>query len=100
MKARNISDMKLEVNQVASKGYKYRYNRDVSVKQGQVFNDNDTLNQAITEIVSPKGKKYTVDEYLKDNLTDYVNVTVDKKVYKYKTYLEAEVFVADSIAGE
>jgi hypothetical protein len=30
-------------------------------------------------------------------LTDYVLVSAGKKVHKYKTYLEAEVFVADFI---
>ncbi len=95
-----MSNLTTNRNVQLDQAYKYRYNRDVQVSNGSKVNKDGTIGQVTVEITSKKGAKYILNEYLKDNLTDYVTLTIGEKVHQYKTYLEAEVYVADLIGKE
>jgi len=84
-------------NENLEKAFKRRYNRVVQISRKVVKGDG--FIKAIVEIVSSK-KKYILTDYMENGLTKYALVDVDGKRYKFKTYLEAELFVADSIGGE
>ena len=92
--------MKTERSEPAEQAYRRRYNRTVVCEQGKELNDDGSVKQATTKITSKYGKTYVLDEYLKDNLTDYVTVTYDNTTRNFTTYLIAEVFVADEIGKE
>jgi len=78
--------------------FKKRYNRDVEVTIEQEVKNNKL--SKVTAKIKYKDKEYTLEEHLNDDQrTDYVLVEVDSKTHKYKSYLAAEVFVADLIGG-
>lgn len=75
--------------------WKRRYNRDVEV-YNQTETDKDQIVHCKNKI-KYKDTTFGLEEYLKDNLTDYALALVGDKQYKFKSYLEAEVFIADQI---
>lgn len=93
-------DIKKEKNTTSEQGYKWRYNRDVQVFQGRDADSSGNVKETETIFVSKKNKEYIINEYLKDNLTDYCIVTDKNKEYRYNSYLEAEVHIADAIGKE
>ncbi len=86
-------------NQVSKQGFKDRYNRDVEVEQGADVDSNGNVSQT-RNIFRFKNKEYIIEEYLKNNLTDYCLMKYKNKTHKYRTYLEAEVCVADLIGKD
>ena len=91
------SDVK-EVKELAT-AFETRYNRKVKVFRAITIADGK-VKVARIRIVSPRGN-YELTEHLNEQeLTDYVLVQVGEKEHKFKTYLEAEVFVADKIGEE
>ena len=92
--------MRILRNESAEQAFRRRYNKNIKCEQGRDLNEDSTIKQATTIITSAKNKKYTLDEFLKDNLTDYVVLSYDEITRNFKTYLEAEVFVADEIGKE
>lgn len=76
--------------------YKKRYNRKTKVE----LIPNVEKNTTKIAIISPGGKEYTLHEYRVDGLTKRVVVEIGNETYEYKNYLEAEIFVADSIGAE
>lgn len=80
--------------------FKKRFNRVVQVYSNQEVKDGKYV-KSTARIVSPNGKEYTIEEHFNsDQMTDHVVVEMDSKSYKFKDYLTAEVFVADSIGEE
>ena len=75
--------------------FKRRYNRLTKVD----MLDNK-LNQTSLNITSPKGTIFNIIEYRKDGLTDYVTIGVNDKLHKYRTYIDAELYIADAISEE
>lgn len=80
--------------------FKKRYNREV-----EVYVDTEVKDKKITKarvrIVSPSKKEYILEEHFTDEqLTDFVIVEKDSRSFKYKTYVSAEIFVADAIGEE
>ena len=91
--------MKTERKPDAEQAFRRRYNRTVIVEQGKEV-DNGKCNKTETKITSKYKTEYLITEHLKDDLTDYVEVASGGKTYTYRTYLEAEVHVADKIGEE
>lgn len=94
-----MNSMEMKNSETGSVAFRNRYNRNVSVKQGRIQADNGELVEACAEITH-KGKTFRINEFLIGNKTDYVIVTIDDNQYRFKTYLEGEVFVADKIAKD
>lgn len=80
-------------NQVLAAEFKKRYNRVVNVDTEEV-----RKNENIS-VVTIKYREFVfvLTEHLKDGLTEYVTVMHEGKETRLKTYLEAEVLVADKI---
>ncbi len=76
--------------------FKKRYNRDVEVDVENEYKDKILIRSKV--IIKYKDKEFTLEEHLKDQLTDFVYVEINGKTYKYKTYLESEVSIADAIS--
>jgi len=76
--------------------FKKRYNRDVEVYSEKEVKDGKII-KSRAKIVYNK-KEFILEEYFTDEqLTKHVFAEVNGKTYKYPRYLEAEVFIADSI---
>ncbi len=74
------------------KDFKQRYNRDTEVRQETKVGANQTIIQILHS-----DDEYILHEYRREGLTDFVIVKINGKEYKYNVYLDAEVFVADTI---
>jgi hypothetical protein len=92
--------MKIELKEQAADAFRRRYNRTVTVQQGEERNEDGTVAQFCSVITSKFGTVYILDEFLQDNLTDHVTLTCGDDVRNFPSYLEAEVFVADEIGKE
>jgi len=95
---------KLQKVKELAKAFKVRYNRNVEVFRALTFNQDNELKEASIHIMSKKGTRFILNEFLSDGLTDYVTITykVDDtaKTSKYKRYIDAEISVADLIGQE
>lgn len=79
------------------KAFKKRYGKDVKVYAGVLQEDKKLFNK-VTVQIKHGDDTYKMEEFLNsDRLTDYVLVHVRDNVYRYRTYLEAEIYVADLI---
>jgi hypothetical protein len=92
--------MKTERNEVAEKGVRRKYNRTVVVEQAHEKDSDGYTTHTVCKITSKFGKLYTLDEYLKGNLTDYVDVAYDSESKRFDKYIDAEQFVMEQIGGE
>ncbi len=92
--------MELKRNKELELQYKQIYNREVEINHGKELNEDGTIKRAIAEVISPKGKKYTLTEFLLNNATDFVLLDYGNKQQRYKSYLEAEVNMAHKIGSE
>ena len=77
------------------KAFKKRYNRVTTIDMLDNKVDMTSLN-----IKSPKGTDFNIIEYRIDGLTDYVTIGVKDKLHRFKTYVDAEIFIADAIGEE
>lgn len=83
-------------NSVLSKEFEKRYNRKVII-------DTDSGKYKETQnekTLRYRDKTFKLTEHLVEGLTDFVIVNFNSKDYRFRTYLEAEVFVADKIGEE
>jgi hypothetical protein len=55
---------------------------------------------ASVKVVSKYNKEYTITEYFKDNLTDYVIFAKEDKEYRFNNYIEAEISLVDALSAE
>lgn len=83
-------------NPVAEGGFRKIYNLVVNVEQGRECNNDGTFKQTKAIIKSAKGTEYTIDEFLKGNLTDYCMVGEQR----FDKYITAEKYVAEQIKAE
>ena len=67
-----------------------RYNRKVVVNTGRKEN-------TVTAEIKYRDEVFTVTEKLKDGLTEYAEVTYKDKTNRFKRYIDAEIFIADTI---
>ena len=74
--------------------FKKRYNRDVEIEVLENFTDRTSMK------MKSKKNEYTITEYRKDGLTDYVTVQFGEKNHRYSRYIDAEIFVVDLISDE
>ena len=77
------------MNELA-RAFKKRYNRSIGCL---TTIDTDTATNDITY----RDAKFRITEYMKDGLTEYAEVEHNNRTNRFKTYLEAEIFVADKI---
>ena len=85
---------------VLEEQFKRRYNRDVEVCREVIANEERKIEKVYIDIKYKKNT-YKLTEYLtKEMSTDYATVSIGDKEYRYKTYLEAEIFVADMIGDQ
>jgi hypothetical protein len=92
--------MKTERNEVAEQGVRSRYGRSVVVQQGRELDCNGFTITTECRITSKFGKPYILVEYLVNNLTNYVNVIIDKDIIQFDKYIDAEKYVMEQIGGE
>ena len=67
-----------------------RYNRKVVVNTARKEN-------TVTADIKYRDEVFSITESLKDGLTDYVEVTHKDKTNRFKRYIDAEIFIADTI---
>jgi hypothetical protein len=67
-----------------------RYNRKVSVNASRKEN-------TISADIKYRDDVFSITETLKDGLTDYVEVKYKDKTNRFKRYIDAEIFIADTI---
>ena len=82
------------------KQFEKRYGKKVGVMSEKVVDDDGNMIRGIAEITSEKGKKYTLVDNIHEGATVNVFLEFGDKQYIYRTYLEAEVNVADAISEE
>ena len=59
------------------------------------------IDRVIVKIISPKGIEHRLIDKLNDEQTTECAFAIsDNKIHKYRTYLEAEIDIADRIGGE
>jgi len=93
MKMSNFTKMELFERQ-----FKRRFNRDAEIYRKLEWDNNGKLKTATAKIIC--GKEFLLKEYFTpEELTDFVIVSYENKNYRYNTYLEGEVHVADQIGG-
>lgn len=67
-----------------------RYNRKVSVKSTKAEN-------TITAEIKYRDEVFRVTEKLKDGLTEYTDIEYKGRTNRFKRYVDAEIFIADTI---
>ena len=77
------------------KAFKKRYNRITTID----MLDNK-IDMTSLSIKSSKGTDFNIIEYRKGGLTDYVTIGVGDKLHRYRTYVDAEIYIADAIGEE
>ena len=87
-----MSDFKRE--EVLEKQVKKRYNRNVQVFR-KIERDG-RLVIATIKMISPKGTEYILVDYMEDGLTKYA----EANGHRFRTYIEAELYVMDLIGEE
>jgi len=87
-------------NKIFEEAFKNRYGKDVEVLSAVTLSESGKLDKASVHILTPE-KKYVITEMFDgEGRTDHVMSGKEETMHKYKTYLEAEVYIADLIAGE
>jgi hypothetical protein len=82
-------------NEGLERQFKARYNRSVII-HSQVELEGIEFRRSLVQITY-RGNHFIVDERLENGMTKEVTVQFAGKVNKFKTHLEAEIFVADKI---
>lgn len=75
-----------------AESFKRRYNRVVGC-MSEISSD------VCKTTITYRDARFTLTEHLKDGLTEYVDVMFLDKTHRFKTYMDAEIFVADKIGG-
>ena len=78
------------------KAFKKRYGKDAEVFS-EIVKDGNVVKQAVIKIISSVGTYMVIEHFKEDNKTDFVESGEENNLRKYKTYLEAEIYVADLI---
>lgn len=86
------------------KAFKKRYGKNVHVFMTFTMNPDSTYKEVTLQFETPAGRHYSLQEFFKDNGTDYVVLSYirDKRnlQYRYTRFLDAEVNLADLLAEE
>ena len=67
-----------------------RYNRKVVVNSARKEN-------IVSADIKYRDEIFSITEVLKEGLTDYVEVKYKDKTNRFKRYIDAEIFIADTI---
>lgn len=67
-----------------------RYNRKVVVNTTKKEN-------VVSADIKYRDDVFTITETLKDGLTDFVEVKYKEKINHFKRYIDAEIYIADTI---
>jgi len=88
----------LKRNSGKEEAFKKRYNRKVEVYDAITLSETGLLDSVAVHIIDETGKKYILNEkFTEEQLTDYVDIESNGKTHRTKSFLEAEVIVADKI---
>lgn len=82
------------------KSFKKRYGKETEIWRALTKDESGKVCRASVHIVTPKNKYVITETLTKEGKTDHVISGTEDKPHKYRTYLEAEVFVADLIGEE
>lgn len=82
------------------KAFKKRYGKDTEIYRALTLDESGKVCRASIHVITPT-QKYIMTEVLdKDGRTDFALSGTEEKEHKYKSYLEAEIYVADLIGEE
>ena len=95
-----LDQAKFTKNKAFEIAFKKRYGKDVEVLSALTIGESGILEKSSVHILTPL-QKYVITEILDgEGKTDHAFSGKDGAPHKYRTYLEAEVFIADLIGDE
>lgn len=92
-----LDNVELKKNKLYESEFKKRYNRDVEVFNFVDREETGFVKRSFVKLNHRKHDYLLLEHFNSKQATDYVLFYYKDKIWKFKTYLEAEVSLADKI---